>query len=212
MAMSESVLSFDIGVMLMGMCRRKKLAEEGLFSTPQELVLYHWHLARNHPTRAFTGTKTVEATYGGHYYSGTFKNGQWHGHGTHISDTGATYTGSFVLGLRQGQGKMEYASGDTYEGDWHQDQRHGQGTFVERKTGNKYVGGYRDGKRHGKGISYWEVADEEMGLCQICYTEDQDALFYPCGHVCACVECAKQVDSCPMCRKKAVSVVKIYKS
>lgn len=193
-------------------CRRTKLSEAGLFPTPHGLVQYHWDLSRRHPINSFTGKKAVEASYGGYYYSGDFKNGQWHGKGTHISDTGATYVGDFVLGQRQGTGSMMYATGDTYEGDWSQDQRHGQGTFIERKTGNKYVGGYRSGKRHGKGISYWEVADEEMGLCQICYTEEQDALFYPCGHVCACVECASQVDICPMCRQKSVNVVKIYKS
>jgi hypothetical protein len=107
---------------------------------------------------------------------------------------------------------MEYPTGDTYDGDWYEDQCHGQGTFVERKTGNKYVGGYKEGKRHGKGISYWEVADEEMDLCQICFGEEQDALFYDCGHVCACVTCARQVEICPICRKNIISVVKIYRT
>ncbi|KAK2749579.1 hypothetical protein FQN55_003279 [Onygenales sp. PD_40] len=189
-----------------------KLSEAGCFATPDRLVQYLWASSRRHPSQAYTGTKTVEATFNGDYYSGNFKKGYYHGKGTHISDSGATYTGDFVLGQRHGQGNMEFATGDTYSGDWVEDQRHGQGTFIERKTGNKYVGGYRDGKRHGKGVSYWEVADEEMDLCQICYSEDQDALFYSCGHVCACVSCAKQVDICPMCRKKVVSVVKIYRS
>ncbi|PGH03595.1 hypothetical protein AJ79_07324 [Helicocarpus griseus UAMH5409] len=188
------------------------MSENGSFSSPDLLAQYLWALSRRHPTQAFTGTKTLEATFNGDYYSGDIKKGYYHGKGTHISDTGATYTGDFVLGERQGKGIMEFASGDTYDGDWFEDERHGQGTFIERKTGNKYVGGYRAGKRHGKGISYWEVADEEMDLCQICYSEDQDALFYMCGHVCACVSCAKQVDICPMCRKKVTNVVKIYRS
>ncbi|KMP03494.1 hypothetical protein DIZ76_013124 [Coccidioides immitis] len=197
---------------VIGKNERMKLAEAGLFSSPDRLVRYLWAVGRNHPTKSFTGTKTTEATYNGDYYSGEFKNGYYHGKGTHISESGATYTGDFVLGERQGTGTMEYATGDTYTGDWVEDQRHGQGTFVERKTGNKYVGGYRNGKRHGKGISYWEVADEEMDLCQICYSENQDSLFYSCGHVCACLSCARQVDICPMCRKKVLNVVKIYKS
>ncbi|KGM92235.1 uncharacterized protein PADG_11419 [Paracoccidioides brasiliensis Pb18] len=188
------------------------ISERGSFATPDLLSKYLWAFSRRHPTQALTGTKTVEATFNGEYYSGEFKKGYYHGKGTHISDTGATYTGDFVLGQRHGKGIMEFTSGDTYDGDWREDERHGQGTFIERKTGNKYVGGYRAGKRHGKGISYWEVADEEMDLCQICYSEDQDALFYSCGHVCACVSCAKQVDICPMCRKKVTSVVKIYRS
>lgn len=169
-------------------------------------------MSRNHPTDAFTGTKIIDDSITGDHYSGELVKGRYHGKGTHISDAGIVYTGDFVLGCRQGQGLMEYPSGDTYSGDWVDDQRSGQGTFIERRTGNKYVGGYRDGKRYGKGISYWEVADEEMDLCQICYSEDQDALFYDCGHVCACVTCAKQVDICPMCRKNVISVVRIYKT
>ncbi|KAL4961024.1 putative MATH and UCH domain protein [Aspergillus stella-maris] len=192
--------------------KRSKLHERGLFANPDHLVRYLWANSRNHPTKAFTGNKTIDATFTSDYYSGDIMKGYFHGQGKHISDSAATYTGAFVLGKRHGQGLMEYPTGDTYDGDWFENQCHGQGTFVERKTGNKYVGGYKDGKRHGKGISYWEVADEEMDLCQICFGEEQDALFYDCGHVCACVTCARQVDICPICRKNIVSVVKIYRT
>jgi hypothetical protein len=192
--------------------RRTELSVAGLFSSPDRLVHYLFAAERNHPTRAFTGTKTVDASFNSEYYSGEFLKGYYHGKGKHISDSAATYVGDFVFGKRHGSGAMEYPTGDTYDGDWYEDQCHGQGTFVEKKTGNKYVGGYKDGKRHGKGISYWEVADEEMDLCQICYSEEQDALFYDCGHVCACVTCARQVDICPICRKNIISVVKIYRT
>ncbi|GFG21228.1 probable ubiquitin carboxyl-terminal hydrolase 5 [Aspergillus udagawae] len=192
--------------------RRTELSVAGLFSSPDRLVHYLFAAERNHPTRAFTGTKTVDASFSSEYYSGEFLKGYYHGKGKHISDSAATYAGDFVFGKRHGTGAMEYPTGDTYDGDWYEDQCHGQGTFVEKKTGNKYVGGYKDGKRHGKGISYWEVADEEMDLCQICYSEEQDALFYDCGHVCACVTCARQVDICPICRKNIISVVKIYRT
>ncbi|KAF9889293.1 hypothetical protein FE257_007401 [Aspergillus nanangensis] len=192
--------------------KRAALNVAGLFGNPDQLVRYLWADSRNHPTKAFTGIKTIEATFTGDYYSGEFTKGYFHGKGKHISDSAATYDGAFVLGKRHGKGCMEYPTGDTYDGDWFENQCHGQGTFVEKKTGNKYVGGYKDGKRHGKGISYWEVADEEMDLCQICYSEEQDALFYDCGHVCACVTCARQVDICPICRKNILSVVKIYRT
>ncbi|RAK95429.1 putative MATH and UCH domain protein [Aspergillus ibericus CBS 121593] len=192
--------------------RRSQLNVAGLFGNPDQMVRYLWAESRSHPTRAFTGSKTIDATFTNDYYSGEFKKGYFHGKGKHISDLAATYVGDFVLGKRHGNGFMEYPTGDTYDGDWFEGICHGQGTYVERKTGNKYVGGYKDGKRHGKGISYWEVADEEMDLCQICYGEEQDALFYDCGHVCACVTCARQVDLCPICRKSIVSVVKIYRT
>jgi hypothetical protein len=189
-----------------------KLNQAGLLANPDQLVRYLWAESRNHPTKAFTGSKTIEASFTSEYYSGELNKGFYHGKGKHISDSAGTYDGEFVLGKRHGKGLMEYPIGDTYDGDWYENQCHGQGTFVEKKTGNKYVGGYKDGKRHGKGISYWEVADEEMDLCQICYCEEQDALFYDCGHVCACVTCARQVDICPICRKNIISVVKIYRT
>ncbi|KAL4787038.1 hypothetical protein BJX76DRAFT_319842 [Aspergillus varians] len=192
--------------------KRAKLHENGLFSNPNHLVRYLWAKSRNHPIKAFTGTKTIDTTFTSDFYSGDIMKGYFHGKGKHVSDSAATYTGDFVLNKRHGKGLMEYPTGDTYDGDWFEDQCHGQGTFVERKTGNKYVGGYRDGKRHGKGISYWEVADEEMDLCQICFGEEQDALFYDCGHVCACITCARQLEICPICRKNILNVVKIYRT
>ncbi|KKK17094.1 hypothetical protein P175DRAFT_0493499 [Aspergillus ochraceoroseus IBT 24754] len=192
--------------------KRARLNEAGSFANPDQLVRYLWAESRRHPTRAFTGTKTIDATFTSEFYSGEFMKGYFHGKGKHISDSAATYDGDFVLGKRHGKGMMEYPTGDTYDGDWFENQCHGQGTFVECKTGNKYVGGYKDGKRHGRGISYWEVADEEMDLCQICFGEEQDALFYDCGHVCACVACARQVDICPICRKNILNVVKIYRT
>ncbi|KAL3490950.1 hypothetical protein BJX62DRAFT_225504 [Aspergillus germanicus] len=192
--------------------KRAKLNEAGLFANPDPLVRYIWAESRNHPVQAFTGTKTIEATFTSEYYSGEIMKGYYHGKGKHISDNAATYTGDYVFSKKHGKGLMEYPIGDTYDGDWFENQCHGQGTFIERKTGNKYVGGYKDGKRHGKGISYWEVADEEMDLCQICFGEEQDALFYDCGHVCACVTCARQVDICPICRKNILNVVKIYRT
>lgn len=192
--------------------KRSQLGTSGLFSSPDRLVQYLWAESRHHPIQGFTGAKTVEATFTSDYYSGDFLKGYYHGRGKHISGTGAVYEGDFAFGKRHGQGKMTYPTGDTYDGDWVEDVRHGQGTYVEKKTGNKYVGGYKDGKRHGKAISYWEVADEEMDLCQICYSEEQDAVFCDCGHVCSCVTCAKQVDLCPICRKTIKSVIKIYRT
>ncbi|KAB8264630.1 hypothetical protein BDV32DRAFT_117318 [Aspergillus pseudonomiae] len=192
--------------------KRLKLNQQGLLANPDQLVRYLWAKSRNHPIKAFTGFKTIEASFTNEFYSGDLNKGYYHGKGKHVSDSAATYDGDFVLGKRHGKGYMEYPIGDTYDGDWFENQCHGQGTFVEKKTGNKYVGGYKDGKRHGKGISYWEVADEEMDLCQICYCEEQDALFYDCGHVCACVTCARQVEICPICRKNIISVVKIYRT
>lgn len=210
--MGSDVLELSF-VKLTSLSRRNTLLSEGKFTDPEQLSRYLWMSARNHPTQAFTGEKTINV-FGTHYYSGPLLKGLYHGpSATHIQSNGQTYTGPYVAGERSGtQGKMTYQNGDVYEGSWLKGEKHGQGTFVEKRTGNRYVGGFENGKRWGKGTTYWEVADEEGDMCQICYSEEIDALFYDCGHVCACVDCAKQVEACPICRKNVRHVVRMYRS
>ena len=107
---------------------------------------------------------------------------------------------------------MYYTNGDTYSGQWMDDLPNGQGKMVYAKTGNTYTGGWLNGKRHGKGTMYFEMADEDLETCRICYEAPIDALFYRCGHVVACEECAKQVEVCPICRTPVGAVVKIWKA
>lgn len=129
-----------------------------------------------------------------------------------INMPGDAYSGNFVAGNMSGQGTMAYANGDTYAGEWSLNEPNGQGRMVYAKTGNVYTGGFKKRKRHGKGTMQFEVADEEMQMCNICYEEEMDALFYDCGHVTACEDCAKQVDVCPVCRKSVRAVVKIWRT
>jgi hypothetical protein len=186
------------------------------FSSPEPLSHYLWFSSRKHPVKAHTGHVTI-SSFGLDYYSGHLLKGLYSGLGSHITPTGHSYSGPFLAGSRSTSkehmdGTCTYSNGDTYTGGWASDEKHGQGVFVEKRTGNKYVGGYQEGKRWGKGVTHWEVADEEGEMCQICYGEGVDALFYDCGHVCACVECAKQVEVCPICRKTVKEVVKIWKA
>jgi hypothetical protein len=193
--------------------QKDRFLMEGKFVTPASLSNYLWMKQRRHPVKAFTGTKTL-GTFGRDYYAGPLLNGRFHGDkGTYITSTGHTYVGPFVSGVRQGQtGTLTYQNGDCYTGGFRADEKHGQGTFVQKRTGNKYVGGYQNDKRWGKGTMFYEVADEEGEMCQICYGEEMDALFYDCGHVCACVECAKQVEVCPICRKAVKDVVRVFRA
>lgn len=138
--------------------------------------------------------------------------GRPHGHGTLITLAGDAYTGNFTAGDKSGQGTMAYANGDTYTGEWKANEPNGQGQMVYAKTGNVYTGGFKKRKRHGKGHMVFEVADEEMYLCKICYEGEMDALFYDCGHVAACEECARQVDQCPVCRRNVRAVVRIWRT
>ncbi|KAL8826599.1 MAG: hypothetical protein Q9191_003705 [Dirinaria sp. TL-2023a] len=146
------------------------------------------------------------------YYSCSIAYGRPHGAGTSISLAGDSYTGNFSSGLKSGQGTMRYSNGDIYTGAWADNEPEGQGEMTYAKTGNVYTGGFRKRKRHGKGVMKFEVADEEQRLCQICYENEMDAVFYDCGHVTACETCARQVDDCPVCRRKVKAVIRIWLS
>ncbi|KIX07530.1 uncharacterized protein Z518_02183 [Rhinocladiella mackenziei CBS 650.93] len=195
--------------------RIKELDREGKFSNPFELSKFLRKVDRRHPIESKTTTDPIElADFGTDYYRGHLVNGRFHGENSlWISSNGNTYEGPLVCNQKCGKGgKMTYQNGDTYEGEWDDDERHGQGTFVEHRTGNKYVGGFEYGKRWGMGTTYWKVADEQADLCQICYSAEKDALFFDCGHVCSCVECARQCESCPICRRSIKQVVRMFKA
>jgi hypothetical protein len=144
------------------------------------------------------------------YYKGEIKNGHRHGHGYQIYHSGATYEGTFQLGQRHGHGLYTFQNGDTYDGDWVGNQQHGNGTFIEAATGNTYVGGWKNDKKFGEGVTHWKNAQETERLCRICWEESADAAFYDCGHVVACLGCARQVENCPVCRKRVLSAMKLY--
>ena len=56
--------------------------------------------------------------------------------------------------------------------------------------------------------------DDEDDTCAICFSEQRTHVFVPCGHKCICEACGekvmKQDQLCPMCRKPATQVMKIF--
>ncbi|KAE9598691.1 hypothetical protein Lal_00022382 [Lupinus albus] len=52
------------------------------------------------------------------------------------------------------------------------------------------------------------------GNCCICYDMKVDSVLYRCGHMCACLKCANELQwnsgKCPICRAKIVDVVRVY--
>ena len=56
--------------------------------------------------------------------------------------------------------------------------------------------------------------DDALGLCIICGDETKSMAFIPCGHLCACSECASKVmrrsPRCPGCRCSALETLKIF--
>lgn len=203
----------------LGEKKMESLKAEAKYVDPGQLMRYLAMVQRKHPTLARNSTEVVEISeFGGDYYKGPIVRGQRHGQECSlITQSGDTYEGPLVAGQKSGaKGRMTYQNGDVYEGGWLEDQKHGQGEFLEKRTGNRYVGGYENDKRWGKGVTYWEVADQQAALCQVCYFEEVDALFYRCGHVVACYACAKQCASdsngCPVCRRPIEAVVRMYRS
>ncbi|KAI9807600.1 MAG: hypothetical protein M1825_005540 [Sarcosagium campestre] len=183
--------------------------EEGGFTNPLDYAKY---LSRQN-----TDPQSLDGPFVRDYFSTgllrcTMKNGRPHGEGEQITPSGERYRGNFTSALRHGKGTLTSSDGDLYTGDFAHNELHGQGRLVYAATGNVYEGGFRHGKRHGKGVMHYEIADDEMAMCRICYENEIDALFYDCGHVCACITCARQVDQCPICRKTGVVVVKMFKT
>lgn len=55
-----------------------------------------------------------------------------------------------------------------------------------------------------------ETTTNKFDDCVICLTEERQLACLPCGHLCACTPCAYSLDSCPICRVKVQSFVRIY--
>ena len=143
-------------------------------------------------------------------YSVNHKNNQMHGHGHKIPLSGNEYIGEYRLDSRHGLGRMIYANGDEYYGYWAFGYRQGQGRFVEAATGNTYVGEWRKDRQFGEGVTTWKVADVSERLCRICWDASANSAMYDCGHVVACLECARQVENCPVCRRRVISAMKLF--
>ncbi|KAF1957428.1 DS-domain-containing protein [Byssothecium circinans] len=188
--------------------QREALADRAAFADLQSFLTFRAK-ARNFP--ASINGHFTHNYFSSQYYKGEFKNGHRHGQGYRIYHSGATYEGYFRLSLRHGDhGRYTYQNGDTYDGQWVANQQHGTGTFTETATGNMYMGGWKNDKKFGEGVTHWKNAQETERLCRICWEESADAAFYDCGHVVACLVCARQVENCPVCRKRVLSAMKLY--
>lgn len=54
-----------------------------------------------------------------------------------------------------------------------------------------------------------KFAKQSPGECLICLTEEKRLACMPCGHLCACVPCGYSLRSCPICRQKIESFMRI---
>jgi hypothetical protein len=55
--------------------------------------------------------------------------------------------------------------------------------------------------------------DDNIGKkCKICFENDYNTVFIPCGHVISCAKCSLSVTKCPACRQSFERVINIYYS
>lgn len=47
-------------------------------------------------------------------------------------------------------------------------------------------------------------------LCKICYAEEVGAVFFPCGHMMACMKCALSLTSCAICRQPVTGFFRAF--
>lgn len=55
-----------------------------------------------------------------------------------------------------------------------------------------------------------DIPVDDSKICKICYAEERNVCFVPCGHVVACAKCAMSTDKCPMCRRTFTNAVRLY--
>lgn len=62
---------------------------------------------------------------------------------------------------------------------------------------------------HEEGNEAADINDEE--LCKICYINERNTIFLPCGHIFACARCALSIKrECAICRKKCDQILRAF--
>ena len=65
-----------------------------------------------------------------------------------------------------------------------------------------------------KFFNYLKEENDQMmeeTICKVCLENKRNRTFLPCKHTVACDECTNKLRVCPVCRKKIMALVKVYK-
>ncbi|XP_058066267.1 death-associated inhibitor of apoptosis 1-like [Anopheles bellator] len=54
-----------------------------------------------------------------------------------------------------------------------------------------------------------EVIEDEK-LCKVCFINEYNTVYLPCGHVVACSKCALAVAKCPLCQQPYTDIQRVY--
>jgi len=93
------------------------------------------------------------------FYLGEWKDGKFHGQGTHTYPEGDKYEGEWKDG-EQTKGTYTYPEGHRYEGEWKNKTFHGKGTLFFN-DGDKYEGNFKDGEKT-KGIMTYSNGEKYL--------------------------------------------------
>ena len=53
---------------------------------------------------------------------------------------------------------------------------------------------------------------QEQRICKVCYDEEINTVFLPCGHLVCCSMCAPALSKCPVCRTSITDPIRVYLS
>jgi len=99
----------------------------------------------------------------GDRYEGQWKHNRMHGEGTYAFADGDKYVGQWQDNKMHGRGTYFYAGGDKYTGQFADDVKDGPGTYIF-KNGDRWEGAYLQGKKHGKAVYIWSNGQTQEEL------------------------------------------------
>lgn len=50
----------------------------------------------------------------------------------------------------------------------------------------------------------------DNNICKICFANEYNSVFTPCGHIIACVKCASAMNLCPVCQRPFKEILRVY--
>tara|TARA_B100001094_G_scaffold332700_1_gene405916 strand:+ start:3046 stop:3993 length:948 start_codon:yes stop_codon:yes gene_type:complete len=163
------------------------------------------------------------------FYLGNFNNNLYHGHGC-LTENKIIYEGKFLNGIKHGEGILTDEDNNEYSVIYD------NGIIIEKKSLIEVK--YEESKETIKNLEVENKHLEEQKtvledkikilteatnslICKICFTNNVEVLFKPCGHLCACNDCTNKMfeisnhyhnsrtKNCPVCRKNVTSKIEV---
>ncbi|WP_187759658.1 MORN repeat-containing protein [Thiospirochaeta perfilievii] len=123
-----------------------------------------------------SGQDIQELEFDNGIYKGEVVNGEMHGFGDFIFNTGTRYQGSFKNNVMEGKGKLTYINGKVYEGTFANNMLEGPGA-CKWANGDFYAGEFKNGKMHGRGCYIWSNGNRFEGIFEENRRTEQGILY-----------------------------------